>query len=259
MNSEFFGFCKGLIDNNFLNIEINDMYGERFSKFYTSYISSLEDLSYYKDICMKHGRSVLELGCGSGRITIPLAKAGISIEGVDTSPHMIGILKSKANGLGLDINVYMEDFNTFMSSKKYDTIIMPTCTIQLVADRNIFLKNVRSNLRDGGVFVFTYFEYELSELSSTSDRLVLFDKLNMSYCIIEERIIKEECRVLVNLYLEDVLENGVVKRHLASAVTNMLIDNIFENELTLAGFITLERNVQNYKQHRFVSQIVQVI
>jgi SAM-dependent methyltransferase len=44
----------------------------------------------------------LELGCGTGRLLLPLARAGFSITGVDMSPRMLEVAQAKVDGAGLD-------------------------------------------------------------------------------------------------------------------------------------------------------------
>ncbi len=65
------------------------------------------------------GSSVLELGCGTGEILIPLAENGIACEGVDSSKEMIEKLRKKNK----KIPVYLEDIRTHVPNKEYDYVI----------------------------------------------------------------------------------------------------------------------------------------
>ena len=47
------------------------------------------DVPFWRDLALKVGRPVLELGCGTGRIGIPLARAGVSVVGIDRSEPML--------------------------------------------------------------------------------------------------------------------------------------------------------------------------
>ena len=55
----------------------------------------LADRDFYLDLAEEYGRPVLELGCGTGRITIPVARQGVDITGLDASPSMLGVLRRK--------------------------------------------------------------------------------------------------------------------------------------------------------------------
>ncbi|THB63844.1 MAG: class I SAM-dependent methyltransferase, partial [Spirochaetaceae bacterium] len=49
----------------------------------------LEDMPLYRCLAQKYGQRLLELGCGTGRITIPLAREGFYVDGVDRDPMML--------------------------------------------------------------------------------------------------------------------------------------------------------------------------
>src|SRR5262245_49244583 len=55
--------------------------------------------SFYLEESGKAGR-VLELACGTGRLTVPIAQRGIEIVGLDSSPTMLDIARAKAAGSG---------------------------------------------------------------------------------------------------------------------------------------------------------------
>lgn len=55
-----------------------------------------EDIPFWIKQARKYGEPVLELACGTGRITIPIAKEGIKIVGLDISQPMLAEAKKKA-------------------------------------------------------------------------------------------------------------------------------------------------------------------
>ncbi|TVR67546.1 MAG: class I SAM-dependent methyltransferase [Spirochaetaceae bacterium] len=62
------------------------------------YSGFVEDVPFYRDLALRTGGPALELACGSGRVTVPLARAGVSVTGVDLSPEMIGAARRRAAG-----------------------------------------------------------------------------------------------------------------------------------------------------------------
>ena len=58
-----------------------------------------EDIEFYIDLCGPG--PVCELACGSGRVTIPLAKAGCTVTGVDAQPEMVSAARERARAAGL--------------------------------------------------------------------------------------------------------------------------------------------------------------
>jgi ubiquinone/menaquinone biosynthesis C-methylase UbiE len=62
------------------------------------------DVAFYERIARDTGGRVLELACGTGRITLPLAQAGLRVTGVDRSEAMLAIARHKlaaVAGVGL--------------------------------------------------------------------------------------------------------------------------------------------------------------
>ena len=55
----------------------------------------IEDLDFWVDLAKESGGPVLELGCGSGRVTQQIARAGITVAGLDNSPAMLDLARSK--------------------------------------------------------------------------------------------------------------------------------------------------------------------
>jgi ubiquinone/menaquinone biosynthesis C-methylase UbiE len=59
--------------------------------------SSGDQLNFYRSQIARSGEPVLELACGSGRFTIPLAKEAVNIAGMDSSEDMLRLANSKAS------------------------------------------------------------------------------------------------------------------------------------------------------------------
>jgi SAM-dependent methyltransferase len=53
------------------------------------------DIPLYLELAKSAGGRVLEIACGSGRLALPLARAGNSVVGIDASPHMLAIARDK--------------------------------------------------------------------------------------------------------------------------------------------------------------------
>ena len=55
----------------------------------------VEDVAFYSRLAREAGGSVLEMGCGSGRNLLPIARSGIAIHGIDSSPAMLRVLRDQ--------------------------------------------------------------------------------------------------------------------------------------------------------------------
>jgi SAM-dependent methyltransferase len=76
---------------------------DRFARFYDlDYESFQDDVALYLGFAERLGGPLLELGCGTGRLLLPLARAGFDITGVDLSPRMLAVAQAKVDAAGLD-------------------------------------------------------------------------------------------------------------------------------------------------------------
>ena len=74
----------------------------RAARFFDAdYAGYLDDLPLLEAYAQRTGSPLLELGCGTGRLLIPLAEAGYRVTGVDLSPEMLRIARAKAEAAGV--------------------------------------------------------------------------------------------------------------------------------------------------------------
>jgi SAM-dependent methyltransferase len=112
------------------------------------------DGPFYLSLAQQVAGSVLELGCGAGRITIPLAKHGIDIVGLDIVPGMIARAKSKAGDL--PIQWVQADMRDFHLGQQFSLICAPGFVFEHLlerADQEAMLACVHEHLAPEGVFV----------------------------------------------------------------------------------------------------------
>lgn len=117
--------------------------------------SNNNDIEFYTKLLINCNK-VLELGCGTGRITIPLYMAGINIEGIDFASEMIKLAKKKAKKEGIHINFKVANATDFKNKEKYDSIIFTYNSLVMLSQKDLilFIKNLKNNLIDGGIFSF---------------------------------------------------------------------------------------------------------
>ncbi|KKL75651.1 hypothetical protein LCGC14_2052780, partial [marine sediment metagenome] len=85
-------------------------------RYYDAIVSSLDqyhDLDFYLEMAQLYGGEILELGSGTGRLTIPIARAGFSISGLDLEVRFIEQAKIKANNESLKISWIEGDMDNF--------------------------------------------------------------------------------------------------------------------------------------------------
>ena len=121
----------------------------------------LSDLQFYKKWLPKNKEAeILELCCGTGRLTIPIAKDGYSICGVDYTPSMLEQAKMKAIEAELVIDFIEADIRMLDLQEKFDLIFIPFNSIHhLYRNEDLFnaLGCVRNHLKAGGLFLLDCF------------------------------------------------------------------------------------------------------
>lgn len=77
------------------------------------------DLPYWTKTAREAGGPVLEVGCGTGRLLLPIVKTGVDIEGLDASRAMVLRLKAKAAAAGLAVRAKTADMRDFSMGRRY--------------------------------------------------------------------------------------------------------------------------------------------
>lgn len=84
-----------------------------------------EDLSFWLDLAREVDGSVLELGCGTGRLLLPLQKSGINIFGLDRSFEMLSYLNHQlSNQILGQANTFQADLGNFHLDRKFSLIFL---------------------------------------------------------------------------------------------------------------------------------------
>jgi SAM-dependent methyltransferase len=78
------------------------------------------------------GKSVLDVGCGVGRWSLPLARRGLAVTGIDVSPFMILRASSRANAEALNCRFQTLDVRDFNLAERFDLILCVTVLQHIV-------------------------------------------------------------------------------------------------------------------------------
>lgn len=122
------------------------------------------DFDFYYELTKAYSGKVLELCCGTGRLTIPLKEKGVDICGVDFTRNMLDEAKRKSSLKNLEIDFILGDMKNLhlpnYEKEKFDMIFIPFNSLQntyTIDDVNKVFSSVRKYLKDDGVFVFDIF------------------------------------------------------------------------------------------------------
>lgn len=130
-------------------------------------------LEFYLRQIARFGQPVLELACGTGRFTVPLAQAGLNIIGLDISGHMLDMAERKAAERGIDVRFVQGDIRDFDLNQQFRFIFIPTQSLSHLHDREEIEKCfscVKKHLADGGRFLIELFNPSLELLNREAKR-----------------------------------------------------------------------------------------
>lgn len=117
------------------------------------------DLALWEELARDTGGPVLELGCGTGRVVLHLARRGHEAVGLDRDPELLAALAER--GAGLPVRTATADAREFALDERFGLILAPTHLIQLLPDsaaRVECLRCVAAALRPGGLFAAAILE-----------------------------------------------------------------------------------------------------
>jgi SAM-dependent methyltransferase len=141
-----------------------------------------QDIEFYMRLAARMQGPILELGCGTGRITLPLMEAGHRVIGLDGSLPMLRQLKKKAEmgysaGMRRNLQFVCADMRRFSLREKFPLILCPFSGFTYLLERDdqtAALCAIRDHLASGGHFALDLFNHR-QEFNSTSDRHIFHD------------------------------------------------------------------------------------
>lgn len=177
-----------------------------------------EDVPFYVAAAMQAIPPVLDLACGTGRVTLAIARAGVEVVGLDSSVNMIAQAQEKAKGLS-NIRFVHGDMRDFSLEQKFGlAIISYPSFLHLTTpeDQRQALTNIRNHLLDSGALI-------LSILNPTARQLAIYmgpteDVLRFDhefrhpgtghvFKVWEQRRVDEDRQTIELNYIYDELDN----------------------------------------------------
>ena len=137
--------------------------------------SVTEDVDFYVAQARKAGSPVVELGVGTGRIAVPVAKAGVHVIGIDDSEGMLALCRTRAEEAGVSdfLDLRLGDLRRPPVLERVRLVTCPfRALLHLESDgeRLDALRAVYLLLEPGGRFVFDVFAPSMEDVEETNGR-----------------------------------------------------------------------------------------
>lgn len=129
------------------------------------------DIDFFVEAAQAAGGPVLEVGCGTGRVLIPTARAGVDIVGLDLSPHMLQVcqnrLRNEQEAVRSRVQLVQADMRDFDLAQTFALVTLPFRPFQhltTVEDQLSCLETIRRHLAKEGRLILDLFNPSLEAL-----------------------------------------------------------------------------------------------
>lgn len=215
-----------------------------------------EDLPYWLELARGHG-SVLELGCGSGRVSLALARAGQHMYALDKDPGMLAFFKAQIDPeINSRIHLLRADLTRFHLNGKFPLIIIPCNTYSTLSpgERRSTLSCVVQHLQSGGLFVASLPNpTALLELPRRGDlelETIFPHPLDGEPVQVSSSWQRTRQQFVIDWHYDHLLPDGQVKRHNMQIRQNITPVEVHHEELHKANlkiaFIYGDYNRESY-------------
>jgi SAM-dependent methyltransferase len=209
-----------------------------------------EDVTFYRQLTEGSPGPVLEMGCGTGRVLLPLARDGAAMYGMDCSLAMLEQLRARLcredRAVRDRVTVVHGDIRRDDAGRRFPLIIAAGNVLHSFVDRQdqrSWLRNVRRHLTPDGVFCFDLFQFDYKRLTIPPDTWMLdIDRLDPQsgqrircYSRCEHEPEFQRFRVKFRWTVENGSAKTVAEKS-ASAMQRWFTRGELENLLELEGF-----------------------
>lgn len=201
------------------------------------------ELSDVLGLAQRSRGPILELACGSGRLTVPLAARGHDVVAVDNSPALLALLRGRAGQTRIQpVEADMADFSL---GQTFGVIVLATGSVCLLdaEQRARMFGRVRDHLRADGVFYVSVLELagELASARRAAERVTLMTGHDSVVTMIQYFDGRRGVRT-TSLLRERVVDHRTAQRALFTSDVHLVGSAELTEELDDAGLAVLSRS-----------------
>lgn len=201
-----------------------DLYGPHFAGFYDRFMAAyVEDLPAFERH-VRPGMHVLDLACGAGRLSFPLARLGAQVDGLELSADMLALAAlhgaSDEAACADRVRFVQGDMTQFALGRQYDLIILGITSISLLrsaALRAGLFACVASHLAPGGRFVFDTIDPaspNVARYTTLTDMWSHEDDDGIDFALFGQQLSADGGTLQFNVYREQLDWAGATRRSL---------------------------------------------
>jgi SAM-dependent methyltransferase len=134
---------------------------------------ALASEQFYLNEARSGAGRVLELGCGTARLTLQIARNGIDIVGADLSGSMLDVARAKAAAAEVSVTFVQTDMRRFDLPGRFSTVLIPGNSLLhllTIEELKQCLTGVRRHLEPGGRLVFDISKWDMSRYTRDPGR-----------------------------------------------------------------------------------------
>lgn len=216
------------------------------------YADRADDLDMWLELTDAVSGPVLEVGCGTGRVLIPLAQEGRPVTGIDISAVALDAAKAKiaAGGFEKLAQVHLADMQTLnLPQKNFEFAFIPINTFMhclTTAQQYDTLRALHRHLQPGGTLVIDLYHPSPETLLESDGRMLLADQIvddltgNTVQWFVTRHLEVDQQIQNVTYLLDEIGQDGILRRSTFSFPMRYLHRFEMELLLTQTGFAVTE-------------------
>lgn len=247
----FHGIFAKLGRLDIFDVPVSDLYGSGLADFYNRFVADFAgDIPIFQRLLPNGEARVLDLACGSGRIGLPLARAGAVVDGIELSPDMLALVDENLSAESEDtrnrLTFIQGDMCSFTLPHKYDLIIVGVTSISLLlkSEQRISLfEEVARHLKPDGKFVFDIMDFSGERWKKFDNYMDVWSREvadGHDFAIVGQRLFPEERQFTFNVYREFISWSGDTTRTIGSSTKAWLDRDELIDGLNSCGLALIE-------------------
>ena len=227
-----------------------------------------DDLPLYQQLARRADGPLLELMCGTGRLLLPLAEAGYTLTGVDISPAMLAIARSRLSAAELEDRVTLLEGDVRDVSLPVGYFALAFIAVnsfmhlESLRDQLACLSNVRHSLARRGLLIIDLFNPNPHELLREDNRLIFDRDYMLDGCHVQKFVAMESDLASqlsrVTYIYDETNQEGLLTRRTMQFNLRWLYRFELEHLLARAGF-TLRNLYGSYDLDTYGSESPRMI